>query len=389
MSSLYNVIDYTPNSFNKSVSHDKRFNYEDPTSPKFQYNTNFRLMDTLALNNEDGIDIVNVKNKPYINDDIEPTNGNPFKFTDINIPDKNKITDPTVKTLFYNNPLVVPTRKDLLIDQGNHDIYGNTYNDPILYDEYISNEIDGKLDKRLKREFVDKLQNNPDFHISGSIQSDKFWLEDPTVLFKNGNYYRILPSNSMSKIEMLNALTRFFIYLMLIYIMFSNNTQYVYIPIIAIIIIIMLYYIQKKDKVDNIQEEFCRGDKCNNIDICQKPTKGNPFMNVTMADLMDNPDRPPACMATDRTIKEEIDENYNYNLFKDVDDVFDRGYSQRQFYTMPSTTIPNEQTTFAKWLYKLPETCKENQSNCLKYEDIRFNRFNPNIDRMERVQEDL
>ena len=34
--------------------------------------------------------------------------------------------------------------------------------------------------------------------------------------------------------------------------------------------------------------------------------------------------------------------------------------SSRQFYTNPSTTIPNDQEAFAKWLYYNPEkTCKE------------------------------
>jgi len=375
-SSIYNVIDYTPNSFNKSIPVDKRFNYEDLAAPKFQYNTNFRLLDTLALNNEDALDIINRPNIPYTGDDIE-------------IPDKNTITDPTIKTLFYNNPLVVPTHRDLLVDQGNHDIFGNTFNDPVLYNEYIENKINGKLDKRLKKEYIDRITKNQDFRVSGSIPSDKFWLEDPMVLFRNQNYYVIFPTNSMSKIEILNALSRFFLYLAILFLLFSRDTGYIYIPIIGIIIIIFLYYIQKGDTDDNVHEDFCRGNECNKITVCQTPTRGNPFMNVTVADLMDRPDRPPACVATDKTIKEEIDENYNYNLFKDVDDVFDRGYSQRQFYTTPSTTIPNEQTTFANWLYKLPETCKENQSNCLKYEDIRFNRFNPNIDRMERVQEDI
>lgn len=375
-SSIYNVIDYTPNSFNKSIAIDKRFNYGDPTAPKFQYNTNFRLLDTLALNNEDLIDIVDRPNVPYTGDDIQ-------------IPDRDTITDPTVKTLFYNNPLVVPTHKDLLIDQGNHDIFGNTYNDPVLYNEFIGNELDGKLDKRLKSEYINRITNVPDFRVSGTIPSDKFWLEDPKILFRDQRYYVIFPTRSMSKIEILNALTRFCLYLIILFMLFSTSRSYVFIPIIGIIMIIFFYYIQKNDKEDNIHESFCRGDKCNKITVCQTPTKGNPFMNVTMADLMDRPDRPPACVATDKTVKEEIDDNYNYNLFKDVDDVFDRGYSQRQFYTTPSTTIPNDQTTFANWLYKLPETCKENQSNCLKYEDVRFNRFNPNIDRMERVQEDI
>ncbi len=32
---------------------------------------------------------------------------------------------------------------------------------------------------------------------------------------------------------------------------------------------------------------------------------------------------------------------------------------QRNFYSMPSTTVPNDQTGFANWCYKLPKTCKE------------------------------
>ena len=46
--------------------------------------------------------------------------------------------------------------------------------------------------------------------------------------------------------------------------------------------------------------------------------------------------------------------------------------SQRQFYTTPNTRIPNNQIEFAEWLYKAPETCKENNEHCLRYNDIRY-----------------
>ena len=62
------------------------------------------------------------------------------------------------------------------------------------------------------------------------------------------------------------------------------------------------------------------------------------------------------------------------NLFKDVNDVFGKMNSQRQFYTMPNTKIPNAQDDFAKWLYANPKTCKEDQEFCLRYEDIRAKR---------------
>ena len=50
--------------------------------------------------------------------------------------------------------------------------------------------------------------------------------------------------------------------------------------------------------------------------------------------------------------------------------------SQRQFYTLPSTTIPNDPNNdFGKWLYNSSQTCKENQNNCLKTEDVRGKRY--------------
>jgi hypothetical protein len=51
--------------------------------------------------------------------------------------------------------------------------------------------------------------------------------------------------------------------------------------------------------------------------------------------------------------------------------------SQRNYFTMPWTTIPNDQEKFANWLYKNPDTCKENQDACIgqNYEDLRSNRF--------------
>ena len=57
--------------------------------------------------------------------------------------------------------------------------------------------------------------------------------------------------------------------------------------------------------------------------------------------------------------------------------MFGKLNSQRNFYTTPSTTIPNDRESFQKWLYNTPQTCKENQEFCnsLNYENLRSNRF--------------
>ena len=50
---------------------------------------------------------------------------------------------------------------------------------------------------------------------------------------------------------------------------------------------------------------------------------------------------------------------YSSSLIRDVNDLFGKNNSQRHFYTVPGNSIPNDQDTFAKWLYATPKTCKE------------------------------
>lgn len=106
-------------------------------------------------------------------------------------------------------------------------------------------------------------------------------------------------------------------------------------------------------------------------ETCRRPTKENPFMNPDIFDYA-NGDPPAGCNASDDAIKEEIVVNFNDNLYRDVTDLWEKKNSQRQFYTVPATTIPNNQKEFAEWLYKVPGTCKVDQERCLRYEDVRF-----------------
>lgn len=55
-----------------------------------------------------------------------------------------------------------------------------------------------------------------------------------------------------------------------------------------------------------------------------------------------------------------MEDNFDNKLYKNVDDAFNRNSSSRQFYTTANTTIPNDQTGFAHWLYYVNDkTCKE------------------------------
>ena len=113
---------------------------------------------------------------------------------------------------------------------------------------------------------------------------------------------------------------------------------------------------------------------------CVKPTVDNPFMNVLLGDYVENPTRGPACSYYDESesskkVKKDIQEKFENNLYSDFEDMFQRKNSDRQFYSMPSTTIPNDRDSFQDWLYKRGESCKENNEACVKniYETTRSN----------------
>jgi hypothetical protein len=90
------------------------------------------------------------------------------------------------------------------------------------------------------------------------------------------------------------------------------------------------------------------------------PSARNPFMNILLDEYKYNPDRPPAVNSSNPAVKQTLDDYFRVQWFSDPTDVFGKNQSQRQFVTMPSTSIPNDQGSFADWLYKIPgKTCKE------------------------------
>ena len=90
------------------------------------------------------------------------------------------------------------------------------------------------------------------------------------------------------------------------------------------------------------------------------PTARNPFMNVLLDEIKYNPTRPPAEDSSNPANQIILNDFFRIQWFSDPTDVFGKTQSQRQFYTMPSTSIPNDQSSYQNWLYLIPgKTCKE------------------------------
>jgi len=228
--------------------------------------------------------------------------------------------------------------------------------------------------------------------------SDPIWINDITILVKTDRLIEFIPNVEMDNQRKTNALIRLSLYVGILLSIVNKNYLYLYIPIIALAISYALYIFTSSDYLNNtttsensnqnekntetqyaeeddidfdqIVDGFENSDDFSN-NKCIKPSPNNPFMNVLPTDTRK---RIQACRSYNKPINQDINKHFDSKLYKDVSDIFNNRNSQRQFYTMPSTTIPNDQETFSKWLYLTPPTCKEGNGNqCVANTQERLN----------------
>lgn len=215
---------------------------------------------------------------------------------------------------------------------------------------------------------------------SQQFKDDEFWTQNTGVLIQTDRLIEFVPTIDMTKDERLNALARLGIYIGIVLTLYLGKAWPLYIPVIGLAFTAFLHKTQPQVKVPPKypSDETPKTDDPNPFipseqPVCIPPTRNNPFMNVMLNEYVDNPTRPPACEYED--VHEEVENNFHYNLYQDLgDNMWEKNNSQRQFYTNPNTTIPNEQGKFARACFLTGPTCKTDQSACLRYEDIRSNR---------------
>lgn len=207
-----------------------------------------------------------------------------------------------------------------------------------------------------------------------------FWLKNPSILIDKNKLDKFFPTPAMDKNEKLNAIVRFSAYLSILLVLYKNNVYYFYIFLVCIFVTFLIYQYDEENKLrENMDIYEIYKDQSNRAKNRKyvKPTYNNPFMNPTFADYKENPDRDAISRKSfidNKEVKKEIEDKFEYNLYKDVNDVFGKNNSQRQFYTTPITTIPNDQDKFAKWLYGTNPTCKEgNGGQCIQNQSQALN----------------
>ena len=247
--------------------------------------------------------------------------------------------------------------------------------------------------------------NNNKFNIERNNSNYDFWFNDISILFKRDKLDKFIPTYDMNYVEKNNALVRLGIYSGILFSVFTKNYLYLYIPIGLMCFTYIMYLLKKvnsesNENIENIlnitntkpqdskyksgnninnkkinngseSEKFinihptllCIGDNNNNN---VKPTFNNPFMNSSPVAPRDiNPPSSPLNKKTQLLIEQK----FNKNIFKDANDIFNHKNGNRQFYTVPGNTFPNDRDTFMKWCYNRPKSCKEgNGEQC--YENI-------------------
>lgn len=216
---------------------------------------------------------------------------------------------------------------------------------------------------------------------SSSIQpTASIWYRAPHEFITESNATQFFPTQDQPLVTQLNATMRLAVYFAIILAIIKRDVNSSVIVLVIVGAITYMVYETRTNKEALTQEtmnrlkveERYRGKKRKPGDhvgpnlkpkVCVPPTRHNPFMNVTPVDHADFPNRPPACSVTHKDVKKRMEENFEHDLFRDVGDVFGRKTSSRQFYTMPNTQVPNDQTAFAEWCYKTPPTCKEGNGN--------------------------
>jgi len=210
-----------------------------------------------------------------------------------------------------------------------------------------------------------------------------FWSNDPTILFNKGAIFQVWPFPTMTFETKMNAISRLVILLSTLGFIFTMKFNFLIIGAITLAIIFSIYRYRKQTIVTGLKENFAQRKKKSEsvpASVVSNPvtlenvlrsefyptTKKNPFGNVLLTDIMDNPDRQAAAPSFNPEVSDEITsavkkqtqmlypgiKNTNKQLYGDLYDNFqlDTDMMQR-FYTTANSRVTNDQGAFSTYLY--------------------------------------
>jgi hypothetical protein len=214
--------------------------------------------------------------------------------------------------------------------------------------------------------------------------SIQFWTNDPTVLFNKEYIFELWPTSDMCYEQKLNAITRLIILITILGYVSTMSQRILVIGFLTLAVIFVLFKMRKQKLTSTMVKEGI-GDNNSLSVLKQKPksitnpvtletvlndefkegNKRNPFSNVLLTQINDDPERKSAPPSFNVDVDEDITKNIkrtvqmlnpgikntNKQLYGDLWQNFELDQSNRVFYSTANTRVANDQGAFAQFLY--------------------------------------
>ena len=192
-----------------------------------------------------------------------------------------------------------------------------------------------------------------------------FWYNQPSILYEKNYIFEFFPVKEYDIVRKLNAIQRFTIYYALLMYFYNKNTNIFAVPLVTCFITYLMWKHNSDVKTDSFMTDL-RNNSPNLVTLqdhnigCTLPNKDNPFMNTPFYDVAADKELPKSCTSYDnKGIQRKIEKEFDKGLYRNYTDIFGKENSQRQFFSVPGRQGIPDQSSFAHWLYRTPDTCKE------------------------------
>jgi len=233
----------------------------------------------------------------------------------------------------------------------------------------------------------------------------QFWTNDPTILFNKEYIFELWPTTYMCYEQKLNSISRLIILLTILGYILTMSKRVLAVGSLTLLFIFVLYNMRKQKLTKSMLENFeVKGNEVTGM-FDNKPksfvnpvtldavlrtefkegNKKNPFSNVLLTQINDEPERkaaPPSFnldVDTDITknVKRAVQmmnpgiKNTNKQLFGDLWQNFQLDQANRVFYSTPNTRVTNDALSFGNFLYGAMPSAKESSpdGNMQRYKD--------------------
>lgn len=188
----------------------------------------------------------------------------------------------------------------------------------------------------------------------------KPWFEDFKELIRSDKVLEFWPTNAQTPADRINAASRFVIYASCVIYLTKRDPR---IFVLALTVLGVLFVMYRSNMVKGNVGRPTNSEE-HSGSSCQMPTEDNPYGNVLLTDITDNPERESACFypSVKGYVKYFGEDRVQYDggRSRTAMPEYQRNAAARQFVSMPVTSIPGDQTAYAEWLYgaKFGPMCK-------------------------------